>query len=496
MALHRKAQDCATTPTTGGPVDPAVAAESSSSLLDAPNPVAVEEEQQGETPQQVEGQFQRRMTVFDMAVYGLVFMVPISPFAIYGELFNASGGMPAMVYVVGCIGMLFTALSYGICVNRFPYSGSVYSYVSHGMGKGIGFLAGWLFLLDYALNPVLLFVTAGSALEEVSGVIPLWAWCLIFLAFVTIVNFRGVTVTKVVNIIALVAEIIILGLFIAFGLAWIFTNPDSHGLTFTPVFNPAVQNAPLLIMNGVSIAVLSFIGFDGIATLSEEAKDGRKGPGKAMLWSLFLVSVMFFIQSWIAGCISPDGAAFKGDESNAFYILANIVGGQWMQDMCAIGLALSWGVFTALAAQTAVTRVLFAMGRSHALPSALSKLHPKYNTPYVATIFMAILTLVLVFVMMPLGTDGISVFVNFGALTAYFLINVCVVWYFWVKQREHCHPVRYLIFPILGMFVIGFAWVSLSNDAKMLGGIWFAIGLAYYLIARYGFKRQITMEEE
>ena len=93
-------------------------------------------------------QLKRVLSVPDMIVYGLIFMVPIAPFGIYGGVFDESGGMPALVYLVGTLAMVFTALSYGMLIREWPVSGSVYAYTSRGLGPGVGFVTGWTLLLD------------------------------------------------------------------------------------------------------------------------------------------------------------------------------------------------------------------------------------------------------------------------------------------------------------------------------------------------------------
>ena len=400
----------------------------------------------------------RVLSVPDMIVYGLIFMVPIAPFGIYGGVFTESGGMPALVYVVGTLAMVFTALSYGMLIREWPVSGSVYAYTSRGLGKGIGFVSGWTLLLDYLLIPVLMYVVASTALSGIVPEVPPWAFSIVF---------------------------------VVLGVRWLLSDPASHGFTLQPLYNPSTFSLPL-VFSAVSLGVLSFLGFDGIATLSEEAKDGRRGPGRAMMASLAIVGALFVLQTYIAGCISPDGAVFAHDQGNAFYLVAQVVGGRWLYVVCAVATALAWGIFTALAAQTAVSRILFAMGRDGGLPHALARIHPKYHTPYVATLFVGGLTLVLVLTFGQLGTDTISLFVNFGALTAFLLLHVTVIWYFFVKKRDG-RWVAHLLVPLAGLAVIGYTWWGLDVPAKVLGVVWMAAGTAYYLVLRFVLKREVTL---
>lgn len=431
------------------------------------------------------------MSVPDMVVYGLIFMVPIAPFGIYGGIFTESGGMPTLVYIVGTCAMAFTALSYASLGREYPVSGSVYAYASRAIGPAVGFLTGWALMLDYILSPVLLYVVSSTALHGIVPEVPAWVFGIVFVVANTLVNVRGIETASMVNRIALVLEILCLAVFAVLGVHWIMTDPSSKGFSLDPVFNASTFD-PNLVMSAVSLGVLSFLGFDGIATLAEEAKDARRGPGRAMMVSLAIVGTLFAVQTYIAGCISPDGAAFAHDTDNAFYIVAGIAGGKALSITCALATALSWGIFTALAAQTAISRILFAMGRDGNLPRVLSKIHPKYKTPYVATLFVGAVSLVLVLALGRFGTDTISLFVNFGALTAFLVLHVTVIWHFFIKKRDG-KVFAHLISPLIGFAVIAYTWVSLSMPAKLLGISWVAIGIVYYLVMRKVLKREVTL---
>ncbi len=83
-------------------------------------------------------ELQRSLTFTDLLVYGLVFMVPIAPFGIFGGVFQASGGMVALAYVIGAVAMMFTALSYAQMSRAFPMAGSVYTYAGRGIAAPVG----------------------------------------------------------------------------------------------------------------------------------------------------------------------------------------------------------------------------------------------------------------------------------------------------------------------------------------------------------------------
>src|SRR5678810_838999 len=112
-------------------------------------------------------ELRRSLSLGDLVVYGLVMIVPIAPFAIFGVVFNASKGMVPLTYVVGLVAMVFTALSYREMSRAFPIAGSVYAYAGRGLSPTAGFLAGWAILLDYLLVPTLCYVVGAAALRAV-----------------------------------------------------------------------------------------------------------------------------------------------------------------------------------------------------------------------------------------------------------------------------------------------------------------------------------------
>ena len=437
-------------------------------------------------------ELKRALSVPDMLVYGLIFMVPIAPFGIYGGVFGDSGGMPALVYLVGMIAMIFTAFSYATLSQAFPVSGSVYGYTSRGINKPVGFVTGWTMLLDYLLVPTLLYVVAAQAMSGIVPEVPALVWGILFVAINTFVNIRGIELTVIVNRVAVVLELLCLAVFVVMGALWIATDPLSNGFTLQPFYNPETFN-PGLVMSAVSLGVLSFLGFDGIATLSEEAKDAKKGPSKAMVGSLLIVGFLFMLQTYIAGCLSPDGAVFADDPDNAFYLVAEIAGGKFLYVLCALATAIAWGIFNSLAAQTAISRILFAMSRDGNLPKALAKVHRKYQTPYVAAAFVGALSLILVIVFEQLGIDAISRLVNFGALTSFCVLHVTVVWHFFIKNRDG-KVFTHLILPLLGFIIVGYTWISLDPASKTMGIVWVVVGIVYYFVLHKVMKKNVDLE--
>src|SRR6202142_2183985 len=153
-------------------------------------------------------QLHRALTTKDLVIYGLIFMVPIAPYSVFGFVYNDSKGMVPLAYLVGLIGMFFTALSYAAMSRAFPLAGSVYTYAHRGLHEIAGFFAGWLILLDYILVPSLLYLFSAIALRPMLPGVPAWIWLCGFVSFNAIVNLIGIQFTARVNRYMLAMELV------------------------------------------------------------------------------------------------------------------------------------------------------------------------------------------------------------------------------------------------------------------------------------------------
>src|ERR1700684_146130 len=163
-------------------------------------------------------QLNRALTTRDLIIYGMIFMVPIAPYSVFGFVWNDAKGMVPLAYLVGLVGMFFTALSYAAMSRAFPLAGSVYTYAQRGLHEIAGFFSGWLILLDYILVPSLLYLFSAVALRPVFPGVPTWMWLAGFISFNATVNLLGIEFTARVNRYMLVMELLTLGLFVAGGL--------------------------------------------------------------------------------------------------------------------------------------------------------------------------------------------------------------------------------------------------------------------------------------
>jgi amino acid transporter len=434
-------------------------------------------------------ELKRALSTRDLLVYGMIFMVPIAPFSIFGFVWADSKGMVPLAYLVGMIGMFFTALSYAAMSEAFPVAGSVYSYAHRGLHEIAGFFSGWLILLDYILVPALIYIISAVAIQPMVPGVPAWAWIAGFIVFNGVVNLLGVQFTAKANLYVLAFELIILALFVGCGLYALYSGHGAGRLTMKPLYNPAVFNVGTVV-GATSIAVLSFLGFDGISTLSEESKGGPKAVGRATLLALVLVGSLFIIQTWIAVDLAQ-GMTFQSAET-AFYEISHMAGGVWLERLVLISVVVSAGIANAMAAQAAVARILFAMARDRKLPAVLAKIHPRFQTPYISTIAVSIISLIVGIYFLG-NLDDLSRLVNFGALCSFLFLHLAVINHYMVRRRSN-RWLAHLVSPILGLVVIGYVLIEMDQKARVMGLCWLGLGALYYLVLARVFKKPVALD--
>jgi amino acid transporter len=423
-------------------------------------------------------ELRRALRFRDLLAYGLIFMVPIAPMAIFGAVFSASGGMVVGAYAIGVVALVFTAFSYAQMVKAFPLSGSVYNYVGRGIGAPVGFVAGWAIMLDYILVPSLLYLVAAVAMNATLPSIPVWLWLIGFVAANTVVNSMGIRMTARFTWVMLVGELVVLFIFLGFGVWAIVTGAGRW--TWEPLYNPNTFGWALLL-GATSVAVLSFLGFDGIAMLAEEAKGGSKAIGRAMAGALFVAGLLFIAQTWVAAILTPEPQSLitNGDPAGtAFYTAAEVASGPWLATLCAVATAIAWGLPDSMVAQVAISRLLYAMARDKQLPAFLARVSRKRNVPRNAIWLVAAVSLALGLYMNQRG-DGITLLsslINFGALTAFLLLHLSVIVYHVIRQQSR-RLGAHLLLPLIGATILAFVVWNANVAAQRLGFVWISLGV-------------------
>ncbi|MFJ2187673.1 APC family permease [Kitasatospora sp. NPDC087861] len=425
------------------------------------------------------GGLRRTLGVRDLMVYGLLFIAPMAPVGVFGVLDAKSHGAVATVYLAATVAMGFTALSYAQMVRAVPQAGSVFAYARAGLGEGPGFIAGWMAMLDYLLIPAVAYLFSGIALNSLVPGVSRWVWTALAVVVTTALNLVGVRTAAVVGFAVLALEIAVLAVFVAAAVVALVQDGARRGWG-TP-FTAVGPFSPAAVVSAVSVAVLSYLGFDAIATFVEEAVGASAAVARAVLWCLALAGVLFVAQTYLAALLEPTTpqqlAADPAEQGSAFYDTVESGIGHWLHVLVAAGKAIG-AAFAALAGQAAAGRLVFAMGREGRLPRVLGTVDPATAVPRRALLVAAVITMAAAVwaATRDDGLDQLTSVVNVGALTAFALLHASVIGWYTVRHGSR-DRLRHLVVPALGIAVIGAVVYEASTTAQIVGLIWLAVGL-------------------
>lgn len=424
-------------------------------------------------------QLKRAMGTPTLLMFGIAYMVPLTIFSTYGVVNDITGGRLPLAYIVTTIAMLFTALSYASIVRRLPTAGSAYGYARQAFGPGVGFVTGWGLMVDYMLLPMLNYMLIGLYVNSQFPAVPVWLVIVLAIAVVTVLNVIGIEVVRNINVLLVAFQVLFLVFFVilAFGHFSGDANP-AVPFSFAPDFSTVVA--------GSAILALSFLGFDAVSTLAEEAKDARRTVPRAVLLTVLVGGVMFVFVSWVGYMVWPDYTTFENLDT-APNELFGLVGGAGLQAFFLAAYIVGC-VASALSSQASTSRVLYSMGRDRLLPQGVfGKLNARFQTPVNAILVIAVVSLLAL--VLPLDTV-ISV-VSFGALAAFSMVNLAVIKFFLVdaKLRGAKAIFLYGVLPLIGFALTVWLWFSLSAEALIVGLVWVAIGVIYLAVISRGFRR-------
>ncbi|MGX8908065.1 APC family permease [Streptomyces netropsis] len=432
-------------------------------------------------PSEGDGTLRRTLSFRDLVVYGLLFIAPMAPVGVFGTLDAKSHGAVALVYLVATVAMAFTAFSYAQMVRVAPQAGSVFAYARLGLGEGAGFIAGWMAMLDYLLIPAVAYLFSGIAMHALVPSVHQWVWTAIAVVVTTALNLSGVRAAALVGFLVLAMEIVVLLVFLVAAVValaqdgarrgWLSPLTGEGGFSMTAV------------LGAVSVAVLSYLGFDAIASFAEEATGGSERVARAVLTCLVVAGVLFVAQTYLAALLAPmspaELAAKPENQGSAFYDTVDSATGTWLHDLVAVSKAIG-AAFAALAGQAAAGRLLFAMARRRRLPNVLAKVDRGSGVPRLALLAAAVVTLVAAVwaARRDDGLDRLVSVVDVGALAAFALLHLSVIGWFAVrKQGGALRPVRHVVLPLLGLVVTIAVVVEAAATARFVGAVWLAVGL-------------------
>lgn len=447
--------------------------------------------------------FARNLGLFDATMIGVGAMIGAGIFVLTGLAAGVAG--PAAILAFGLNGVvtLFTAFSYAELASAIPEAGGGYSYIKRAFPSWVGFLSGWMLWFAYTIACALYALGFGSYFweffhkytPELSQTVQraLTWWPNSHIAIVTVLigvalltlNYRGAEVTGKAENIFTVSKIVILVIFVGFGLWQALANPELVTAAFTPFFANGVGG----VLVAMGLTFIAFEGYDLIATVSEEVQDPERNIPRAIFFSLGIAVVLYLLILFVAiGAVPSEGGRSSwqllGDKGETAIVEA----AKAFMPTFGVALIVIGGLLSTLSALNATilasSRVAFTMGRDRLLPRALASIHPRARTPHVAIVVTGVILLGLA-VTLDIAVVGSAASVMF--LLTFTLVNLSVL----ILRNDRSIKRRYSIPlypwpPLLGVVTSVFLAVyqlnlgseGLRSWAVSLG--WIVIGLAVY----------------
>jgi putrescine importer len=431
--------------------------------------------------------------LWDLIFYGMVLIQPTAPIPLFGVAQKLSNGHTVTTIVIAMFAMIITAVSYGRMAAVYPSAGSAYTYVGRTINLHLGFLIGWAMLLDYMLQPLLNVVWISAALHSrYLAEVPFPVMALIIAAFITALNLIGIRSSARTNQLLLVAMCAVIAVFFLLAVHFLFHRGGWSGLfSVEPFYAPATFNLRR-IWAATSFAALTYIGFDGITTLSEDVKNPRRNVLLATVLVCVFTGVLSGAEVYLGQRIWPDWHSFSNLET-AFMDVCQRVGGTWLFQAMGLILILA-ALGSALTGGLGAARLLFGMGRDGVLPRKFfAHLHAETNTPTWNIILIGVIAYCGAVALNYVGNayEHAGELLNFGAFLAFMGVNLSAFWHFGLLMRGARRRVLAdIVLPIIGFAFCASIWWNLNSLAKMVGGIWFLLGLAYLAVTTGGFRRQ------
>lgn len=428
----------------------------------------------------------RALSLWDLVLYGIVVIQPTAPMPVFGVVSERARGHVVTAVLIAMVAMLFTAISYGRMARAYPSAGSAFTYVGQEIHPALGFVTGWGMMMDYLLNPLICTILCAQlAINLVPGLPFVWG-TIFFAALFTGLNLLGIRASARINDGLAIAMAGVIAIFFVVAAHYIFGHSHAGVAFFTrPFYDPQTFQLKS-VLGGTSLAVLTYIGFDGISTLSEEANNPKRDILLATVFVCLVTGVLASFEVYAAQLIWPVSQPFPNVET-AFVHVARMAGGTWLMQLIN-GTLLVATVGSGMGSQLGAARLLYAMGRSNAIPGRFfGVLDRKHHVPRNNVLFSGALALVgALTISFASGVD----LLNFGALTAFMGVNASSLTRYYIRSKMR--GLSDLLPPLFGFVICFLLWWNLNPHAKLAGIIWMLVGLAYGAARTRGFRDELV----
>jgi len=423
----------------------------------------------------------RTLGLWDLVFYGIVLIQPVAPMGIYGVVSVEARGHVVTTILIGMCAMLLTAVSYGRMASAYPSAGSAFTYVGEELHPALGYATGWSMLMDYVLNPAICTIWCSKAAMNFVPEIPYSAWVVFFALLFIAMNLRGIETSARTNQVLAIGMSVVVVIFLVAATRYVLAAQLPPGAFIRPFYDPETFSVSS-VLTGASIASLTYIGFDGISTLSEEVENPRRNVLLATVYTCLFIGVLAAIEVYAAQLIWGNWTGFP-DVDTAFVHVAGKAGGPALFALINATLLIA-NVGSGAGAHLGAARLLYGMGRSNALPPRFfAAIDPRRNIPRNNVILVGLLAMAGGFALSyQLGAEML----NFGAFIAFMGVNIAALVRYGVRCERGARRLRDILLPLVGFIFCFYLWWSLRMPAKIAGSAWLVAGLIYGAIRTRG----------
>jgi putrescine importer len=424
----------------------------------------------------------RALGLWDLILFGMIVIQPTAPAPVYGVISQRAHGHAVTTMLIAMVAMLFTAISYGRMARAYPSAGSAFTYVGSELHPVLGYVTGLSMLMEYILNPVVCTILCSEFLLNFLPQIPYRLLVLFFVLTFTALNLFGIRTSARINETLAAGMGIAIFIFIAAAVRYVLKGPHEGVAFFTHPFYDPQTFSLTSVLGGTALAVQTFVGFDAISTLSEEAEN----PTRNILLSTVLVCLitggLAAVEVYAAQLVWPTAKPFP-DVDTAFVFVAGRAAGPWLFVLINITLLVATAG-SGLGSQLGAARLLYGMGRSRAIPSSFfGAIEPKRCIPRNSVLFVGAFTLAGSYF---LSFERAVELLNFGALLAFMGVNAASFMRYYLRGAQR--KLLDLLVPASGFTICFLLWVNLSKPAKLAGVVLILLGVAYGAVHTRGFR--------
>jgi putrescine importer len=319
--------------------------------------------------------------------------------------------------------------------------------------------------------------------------VPPWVWIVVSIVLVTILNVVGIVSVARANFVLLAVQIIFIVVFIV--MALVATSKLGTVNAMAPFTGDGTVGGAGPIFAGAAILCLSFLGFDAVSTMSEEANDPRRTVPKAIMIATVGCGLIFFGLSYVSQLVFPSNK-FADVDSGSLDVMTS-AGGQFLNTFFTAAY-IAGCIGSALTSQASVARILYAMGRDGIMPrKVFGHVSARFSTPTFAILVVSVISLAALWI----DLGFLASIVSFGALVAFSAVNLTVIKHYFFDEGEK-NVLNNVVLPVIGFLLTVWLWFNLSGLTLEVGVIWLALGFLWLLIVTRAFQRPtpvLDMEE-